>query len=259
MRSKLAIVFVLLAVFLTACGHRNQFKPVVNPEFLNKSKEELFKKAESLFDEHKWSKAREYYSYVYENFPNDPIGRRSLLRVADTYYQQGDTVNLVEAQYKYRDFINRYPGSEMADYAMLQIANVSYKQMLSPERDQTKTKEAVQKFKEMLDAYPHSAYRAEAEEKLHNALGRLAQHDHEVAEFYMKRGRYKAAMTRLNQVIDSYPDYEHRDQVFFDLATSLSHLGRKGEARLYYERIVSEFPKSDLANRAKEKLQDTKA
>ena len=106
--------------------------------------------AEELYKTEKYPRARTYYSHVYENYPNDPLGRRSLLRVADTFFKQGDPVNLVEAQYKYRDFINRYPGSEFADYAMLQIANVSFEQMEKPDRDQTKTKEAVQKPVEAL-------------------------------------------------------------------------------------------------------------
>ena len=31
-------------------------------------------------------------------------------------------------------------------------------------------------------------------------------------------------------------------------------MGRKAEARLYFERVVSEFPKSEYAERAKRKL-----
>jgi outer membrane protein assembly factor BamD len=196
-----------------------------------------------------------YYSHVYENYPNDPLGRRSLLRIADSFYKQGDPVNLVEAQYKYRDFINRYPGSEFADYAMLQIANVSQKQMERSDRDQTKTREAVQKYREMLTAYPNSKYREEAEKRMNEALDRLARHERQVATFYMRRGNYEAAVARLNAIVDQYPNYNERDGTFFDLATALQKLGRKGEARLYYERVVAEFPKSEYAGKAKQKLE----
>src|SRR5919199_2701513 len=134
----------------------------------------IFPRREEFYARHKWQRARTYYSHVYENFPNDPLGRRSLLRIADTYYNQGDPVNLVEAQYKYRDFINRYPGSENADYAMLQIAMVSFKQMEKPDRDQQKTREAVEKFNDMLKTYPRSPLRAEANKRLGEAVDRLA-------------------------------------------------------------------------------------
>jgi len=245
---------------LAACHHGPRTaRPVAEPEFLNLSKEQIFQKGDDLYAQHKWQRARTFYSHVYENFPNDPLGRRSLLRVADTYYQQGDAVNLVEAQYKYRDFINRYPGSENADYAMLQIAMVSYKQMEKPDRDQAKTREAVEKFGDMIKAYPRSKLIPVAQEHLAESIDRLAKHEHIVARFYMKRKGWVSAVQRLNFLVDTYPNYSDRAGVFFDLGTSLAALGRNGEARLYFERVLSEFPKSAYADRAKQKLGSMKS
>ena len=122
------LILMLAALFVVAACNRGPrvYRPAFDPEMLKLSKEQLFEHAEASYGKHRWQRARTYYSHVYETYPNDPLGRRSLLRVADTYYMQGDPVNLVEAQYKYRDFINRYPSSEQADYAMLQIAMCSY-------------------------------------------------------------------------------------------------------------------------------------
>ncbi len=252
-------MLVAMIFVLAACHHRSRLaRPVVEPEFLNLSKEQIFQKGGELFARKKWQKARLYYSHIYENFPNDPLGRRSLLRVADTYYHQGGPVNLVEAQYKYRDFINRYPGSESADYAMLQIAMVSFKQMERPDRDQQKTREAVEKFNDMIHTYPRSPMRPDAEAHLSEAMDRLARHEHIVARFYMKRRSYLSAVQRLNYLVDNYPNYSDRAAVFYDLGTSLAALGRNGEARLYFERVLSEFPKSSYADRAKQKLTTVK-
>jgi outer membrane protein assembly factor BamD len=250
---------LLVLMAATACNRGSRvIRPVVDPEFISLSKEEIFKRAEDFYEKKKWQRARTYYAHVYENYPNDPLGRRSLLRVADTYYQQGDPVNLVEAQYKYRDFINRFPGSENADYAMLQIAMVSWKQMERPDRDQQKTKEAVEKFNDMIKAYPRSPLRPEAEKRLQQSQDRLARHEHIVARFYIKRGSHLAAVQRLNFLIDTYPNYPERDAVLYDLGNSLTRLGRNGEARLYFERVMTEFPKSEYADRAKRRLDDSK-
>lgn len=258
MKLKSLLAVLLFSIAATAChsGQKAVRPRVVIPkEFLNLSKEEIFKKGDALYQQKKYVKARSYFSNVYENFPNDPLGRRSLLKIADTFYMQGDSVSLVDAQYKYRDFINRYPGSDFADYALFQIANVSFKQLEKPDRDQTRTREAVTKYREMIQAYPKSSYRADADAKLLKALDRLAQHEHVVARYYIKRGDRSAAVLRLNALVQDYPNYRHRDEVFYDLGSSLDALGRKGEARLYYERVISEFPKSDLAGKAREKLQ----
>ena len=264
MTLKLRRFLIILCVIstLAACRSNRTNRPVqvsVDPELVQLSAEAAFDRGEQQFAKKRWVNARKYYAHVYENHPNDPLGRRALLRVADTFFAQGDPVNLVEAQYKYRDFINRYPGSDRADYAMLQIAMVSHKQMEKPDRDQQKTKEAVEKFNDMLRAFPNSPLRPEAEKRLQETLDRLAQHEHIVARFYMKRGSYNAAVQRLNAMIDEYPNYRDRAGVFYDLGNSLAGLGRTAEARLYYERVISEFPDSSYAAEAKRKLGSMKA
>lgn len=255
MRLRNIIAMIAIIAALAGC-HRGPRQPrvVVDPELLSITKDQAFERGEDHFNRRKFARARLYYTHVYENYPNDPFGRRSLLRIADTFYEQGDPVSLVEAQYKYRDFINRYPTSDMADYAMLRIAMCSFKQMERPDRDQAKTKEAVEKFDDMLKAFPKSALRAEAEAKRGEALDRLARHEHLVARFYIKRNSFNAALQRLNFLIDTYPQYNDRPGAFYDLGSALSAMGRKAEARLYFERIVSEFPKSDYADRARRRL-----
>lgn len=255
------ITLMIATLFVVAACNRGPriYRPVVDPELLKLSKEQLFQKGEEQFGREKWQRARTYFSHLYESFPNDPLGRRSLLRIADTYYEQGDPVNLVEAQYKYRDFINRYPTSDQADYAMLRIGMCSFKQMERPDRDQQKTREAVEKLSDMLRAHPNSPLKAEAEARRQDALDRLARHEHLVARFYMKRGSNNSAVQRLNYLIDTYANYNDRAGAFYDLGNALSRLGRDGEARLYFERVVSEFPKSDYAEPAKRRLGELKA
>lgn len=257
------LILACLVLAIVACRHGNaNNRPVrsnVDPELANLTKEQLFERGEQQFAKKKYQRARTYYSHLYENFPNDPLGRRAYLRVGDTYFAQGDPINLVEAQYKYRDFINRYPGSDRADYAMLQIAMISYKQMERPDRDQQKTREAVEKFGDMIRAFPNSSLRPEADKRLQEVVDRLAQHEHIVARFYIKRKSYTAAVQRLNSMVEQYPNYRDRAGVFYDLGRALSGLGRNAEARLYYERVISEFPKSDYAAQAKQRLTSLKA
>lgn len=256
---RLTLIASTLLVAAACNRGPRQFRPIVDPELLKMTKEQTFEKGEQNFASRKWQKARTYFTHIYENQPNDPLGRRSLLRIADTFYEQGDPVNLVEAQYKYRDFINRYPTSEQADYAMLRIAMCSHKQMERPDRDQAKTHEALEKFDDMIRAYPASPLRAEADAKRQDVVDRLARHEHLIARFYIKRGSWNASLQRLNYLVNTFPSYTDRAGVFYDLGRALTRLGRKGEARLYFERVVTEFPKSEYAAEARKWLGDTKA
>ena len=259
---KLRHVITLVVVLAVAAGCSRgprRFRAVIDPQLLRMTKEQVYAKAEEQYARENWQRARTYYTYVYETYPNDVLGRRSLLRIADTFFSQGDPVNLVEAQYKYRDFINRYPTSDQADYATLQIAMCSYEQMEKPDRDQQKTREALEKLNDMLRAYPNSPLKAEAEAKRQEVLDRLARHEHIVARFYLKRGSWNAATQRLNYLIDQYPQFEARDAVFFDLGHALAKLGRTGEARLYFERVITEYPQSEYAGQARRRLTELKA
>ena len=266
---KTLTLIAILAVALAGCRHTfrgggggssatKSLRTSFDPALAKMPKEKVFQLGEDQFAKRKYQKARQYYSHVYETFPNDPLGRRALLRVADAYYEQGDATNLVEAQYKYRDFINRYPGSDRADYAMMQIAMCSFKQMERPDRDQQKTREALEKFGDAVKSYPKSPLRPEMDKRLQDVLDRLAKHDHIIAQYYIKRHSYNAAVQRLNGIVETYPNYRARDGVFFDLATALSGLGRTAEARLYYERVLSEFPQSTYAGKAKQRLGNMK-
>lgn len=260
MKVRNALILVATLAVLASCNRGpREYRPVVDPELLRLTKEQISERAEDQFGKRKWQRARTYFTHLYETYPNDPLGRRSLLRIADTYYEQGDPVNLVEAQYKYRDFINRYPTSEQADYATLRIAMCSFKQMERPDRDQAKTREALEKVNDMLRAYPNSPLKPEAEARRQEVLDRLARHEHVVAKFYMKRGSWLAASQRLNFLIDSYPAFPARDAVFYDLGRTLARLGRNGEAKLYFERVITEFPKSGFAEAARRRLTDIKA
>ena len=260
MKLRHAIILLATVALLASCNRGpRRYTPVVDPELLNMNKEQIWARAEEFFERERWQKARNYYSHLYETYPNEPLGRRSLLRIADTFFEQGDPVNLVEAQYKYRDFINRYPTSEQADYATLQIAMCSYKQMEKPDRDQQKTREALEKFDDMLRAYPNSQLKGESQARRQEVLDRLARHEHIIARFYMKRSSWNAASQRLNFLIDEYPNFPQRDAVFFDLGETLTRLGRSGEAKLYFERVITEFPKSEYAEPARRRLGDMKA
>ena len=98
-----------------------------------------------------------------------------------------------------------------------------------------------------------------AEARRQEVLDRLARHEHIIARFYMKRGSWGAASQRLNFLIDEYPSFPSRDAVFFDLGETLTKLGRNGEAKLYFERVITEFPQSEYAEPARRRLGEMKA
>ena len=79
----------------------------------------------------------------------------------------------------------------------------------------------------------------------------LAEHEFSVGYFYMRKGAPSAALARFIDLEQRYPEYGARDKLLFYSARVLEKLGRREEADRYYGRVITEFPESEFARKAK--------
>lgn len=194
-------------LFLAACSHKNPEQGFLN-EMGSLSKEQILAKGDELTAKKKWEEARKYYSFLSDSFPNDPVGRKGALKVADTFYNAHDTESLTEAQLRYRDFVNRFPNDPNRAYALLMLGKVSYAQRKGPLRDLTPVREAADNLKHAVQLYPNSPYAKEARELLSKCLEDLAKHEYLIASHYANIGAWAGARQRLDFLYASYPDTE---------------------------------------------------
>lgn len=196
---------VLLALALTACSAAKD-----DQLFLEKmgelSKEEILAKGDALAAEHDRVEARRYYSFLADSFPNDPVGRKAALKVADSYFETKDIESLTEAQLRYKDFANRFPNDPNRAYALLQLAKTYSNQRRGPLRDLTPAREAVTALQQLLELFADSQYAAEGRELLASCLEDLALHELEIARFYAKANAWQGVRQRLEYMLATYPD-----------------------------------------------------
>ncbi|MGH9318098.1 MAG: outer membrane protein assembly factor BamD [Thermoanaerobaculia bacterium] len=223
-------------------------------ELLSQPKEMLFEKGKTLIEKKKYEEGRKYLNFVFETYPNDPLGRQALLMVADSYFRQGGTRGYTEARFRYRDYLNRYPGSPQRDYARYQFAVCSDKEHAGADRDQTSTREALEQYQALIREFPDSSYVTPARERIRRLVDVLAEHDFGIGVFYMRKGAPAAALGRFTAVEEAYPEFKGRDRLFFYSAETLGRLGRQDEASRYYQRVIEEFPESPFARRARQKV-----
>jgi outer membrane protein assembly factor BamD len=240
-----------LALFLLAACSGTKKPDAVTQELLAKSKEELFTKGKALVDKKKYDAGRKYLTFVFETYPNDPLGRDALLLVADSFFKQGGTTGYTEARFRYRDYLNRYPGATRRDYARYQFALTYDKEIERPDRDQTSTREAIEQYRALIREYPTSGFAGAARERVRVLSDLLAEHEFSVGYFYMRKGAPSAALARFADLEQRYPEYGARDKVFFYSARVLEKLGRREEADRYYGRVITEFPDSEFARKAR--------
>ena len=244
-------MIALMLVILAAGGCRSQ-KTVISPE-ISSSDEALFKEGEKFIKKDP-EKARLYLRQVIDSFPKSFYAQRSKLAIADSYFEQGDEGSMIIAASEYREFISQFPYSPSASYAQDRIGLCFYEKALKPGRDQQKTAQALVEFRKVVTLYPLSEEAKSAREKIKDCEERLAEHLFLIGYQYYKMAAYKASTTRLSEILTTYPLYSGMEQVYFYLADS-HYLWQKPEESVpYFTKLVTDYPKSKLAQKAEERL-----
>jgi outer membrane protein assembly factor BamD len=238
------LVALLALALLAAAGCRSN--PAEDP-ILRLSAAEALLQGKELMAQGKYGRAQRYLSHAYEVEPNSIAGREGLLLLADSYYLDGGETNWIQAEAKYRDFLNRFPTSEQAAYAQFQIANSLAKRIKKPNRDQTSSEKALAAYEELLRLYPTSEYAASADAEIAAVRDRIAESEFVVGEFYLRYRYPGGAIQRFESMLDDFPRYSQRDKVLYHLGLAYQrsrnpeHAGKAAEV---FARLASEHPES---------------
>jgi outer membrane protein assembly factor BamD len=249
--SKIAafLLAVLLAGLAPACKKRTV---TLTPD-LAASDEALYKLGEAEI-KGDTEKGILYLRQVIDSFPKSFYAQRAKLLIADAYFRKGDESNMILAAAEYREFIRTYPYSPSAAYSQYQIAMTFYKKMLKPGRDPSKTIQALAEFKKVIADYPASDQAKPAQERVRECEERLAAHNADIAIGYHIRRAYRASISRLTEVMSTYPEYSRLDRVYFYLGDCFFWLRIYDQAVPYFAKVVSDYPGQKLAKAAAKRL-----
>ncbi|MGH9340086.1 MAG: outer membrane protein assembly factor BamD [Acidobacteriota bacterium] len=244
-------LLTLGALLLSACGQKSAGlqESAVPPD------EVLFENGTNFLDKSQYIKARLSFQTLINTYPDSEYTPAAFLSIADSYYKEGGTANLLQAEAQYKDFIIFYPTHEFADDAQLKIAAINYRLMKPHDRDPTYGRKAEIEFQKFLDEYPDSEDVPTAREFLRQVQETLALGIHQVGNFYLERRQnYNASESRYKEVLEKYPRFSLQDANLYHLALSLERAGRIDEATVYYSRVAAEYPFSAYFEEAKDKL-----
>jgi outer membrane protein assembly factor BamD (BamD/ComL family) len=91
------------------------------------------------------------------------------------------------------------------------------------------------------------------------ALELTAKHNLTVARYYLeKRKAYTGARDRLQEIMDSYADFSRMDEVLFLMGEVHYKLNKADKAGEFYNKMLKDFPSSEFAKRARERLVELK-
>jgi outer membrane protein assembly factor BamD len=215
---------------------------------------DLFNRAKRDLGRSRWTQARLLLQTLINTYPDSEFLEQSKYALAESFYREGTMAALAQAELEFKDYITFFPVSDLADDAQLMVAMTHVEQLEKPDRDRTQAEYAEFELKRMITEYPDSPLLDEAKQKLRDVQEVLAQSVFGVGNFYFIRKSYRAAADRYKEVLEKYPDFSRAPETMFSLAESLRRIDNVPESALYYARVVTEHPRSEIASTAKERL-----
>jgi outer membrane protein assembly factor BamD len=253
---KLSVLILLAALLAGACGPTSARKP---PAGTLEPDKFLFERGNENLEKKRWIVAREYFRQLVDSYPTSAHRADAKLGIGDSYLGERSAEAYVLAINEFREFLNFYPTHERAHYAQYQLATAHFRQMRSPMRDQTETRDAIREFQVYITRFPNGGLIEEAKQRLREAKDRLADWDMGVAIHYYRIKWYPGAVGRLVPLLKSDPEYTRRDGAYFYLGESLLKVDKPAEALPYYERLVKEFEQSEYLKKAEQRIAELKA
>ena len=268
-------VMLLLGVLAVtvACSNKKVSNPIANVDSKQPDKV-LFDRAMDAMKHNRFDVARLTLQTLINTYPDSEYVARAKLAVADSWYAEGGSTSLAQAEIEYKDFETFFPNMAEAAEAQLKIANIHYQQMEKADRDPTHALRAEEEYRQLIMQYSDSKLVPEAKQRLREVQEVIASREFSVGRFYYLRQSYPAAIARLKSLVDKYPLYSKADEALYLLGQSyegeinmlrarqgMNEVAKsrmiedftKGAAEAY-DRILTRYPLMDRADDAKARL-----
>ncbi len=247
--------------------------PLANVQSKQPDKE-LFDKAMLAMNRGRFDVARLDLQTMLNTYPDSEFRMRAKLAVGDTWFKEGGTAALTQAEAEYKDFITFFPDAPEAAEAQMKVGDIYYQQMEKPDRDFTNALEAEKAYRQMINLFPDSTLIPHAKQKLRNVQEVLGEREMQIGLYYQGREDYTATIARLQTVVDAYPLYSKSDLAMLTIGDAYA-----GEARVYrgatampgamrerlvafytdkaaaaYDKVITKYPMAPRVEDAKDRL-----
>ena len=235
---------------------------------------QLYDKALVAINKGRFEVARLDLQTLLSTYPDSEYQMRAKLAFADSWYREGGSAALAQAETEYHDFIIFFPNAPEAAEAQMRIGDIYFKQMDRPDRDYAKAVHAQEEYRTMLTQYPDSSLIPEAKQHLREVQEVMAQRESSIGDFYGGHENWAAAIARYQTVVDTYPLYSHIDQTLIGLGDAYAAESRyvrslklpedargrllkvyDDQAIAAYSRVVTQYSASPHVEDARDRLE----
>jgi outer membrane protein assembly factor BamD len=205
----------VLLMITGACSNKKSVNPLAGIGSKQPDKV-LFDKAMDAMKHNRFDVARMTLQTLINTYPDSEFIARAKLAVGDSWYAEGGTASLAQAEQEYRDFETFFPNMPEAAEAQLKIANIQYQQMEKSDRDYTHAKRAEDEYRNLINQYPDNPKLVkEGKQRLLEVQEVLADREFNIGKFYALRLSYNASVARLQSLVEKYPLYSRADEALY--------------------------------------------
>lgn len=223
-----------LTIFLAACA-----QTVVPPP---RTADFYLQEGEGFYDKGLYEDAIASWEKVRDSYYSPELNVLAELKIAEAHFL---AENYVESAAAYENFLKQHPEHERTPQVLYQLGMSYYHQILSADRDQTATRNAMVTFESLLKRFPADSKKEEVQVLIARCRDLLAEHEVYVGRFYLRTGSYPAAISRLKGVFTLYPNYYNRDKAYFYLGQAYLRNGDRQPAIDAFNTLFKEFPRSE--------------
>ncbi len=238
---KLALLIAVSSLALSACSHEKRVDPETLALQKERPPEQIYGEAMAAYKAEEYEKAGKLFDEVERQHPYSDYATQAQIKSAEAAYEN---LHYDEAIIALDRFIELHPGHEQIDYAYYLKAMCYYEQMTDVARDQQMTKDALDALSVVIDRFPDSKYRRDAEMKRDLTMDHLAGKEMEIGRYYLKHGEMNAAIGRFTTVIKDYQTTTHAPEALLRLVEAYTTLGLKDEATRVAAVLAYNYPGS---------------
>lgn len=224
-------LFVLLLVVAFAATGCSKFKRDDSPEE-GLPVEQIYEKAHKQIMGGNWAGAETTYKRLIAQYPYGPYTEQAMVETAYAQYKAGkhdDAVSSVDR------FIRTYPTHKNVPYMyyLRGLSNANRDTVFlqkvwsldASRRDLATPQQAYNDFSIVTERYPNSRYAADARNRMIALRNVFAQHELEVALYYLRRDANVSAVGRAKHLLETYPQSAYQNDAVAVLAEAYTRLG----------------------------------
>lgn len=197
----------------------------------NQGAEVLYENAKQSMDQGNFNLAATTLSSIDSRYPFGPLSHQVQLDLIYSYYKVGKTDQALATIDR---FVRLNPNHADVDYALymrgltnMDVDRNLFQDMVGidrSDRDPSKSREAFEDFRRLIEKFPESKYSADAKKRMLFIKNRLAKYEIKIARYYMRRQAYVAAANRGRYVLESFPDSIHLQEALEIMAECYDQL-----------------------------------